>query len=79
VLQLVERGTLSLADTVGKFLPEYPAPLKGLTIEQLLTHTAGVPNAPSVASLLAVGRGWLAADQVMATFKDLLELAPGTR
>jgi CubicO group peptidase (beta-lactamase class C family) len=80
VLQLVERGRLSLADTVGKILPDYPEALKGITIEQLLTHTAGVPNARSIATLLAVGRGWLAADQVMATFKDLpLEFAPGTR
>ena len=80
VLQLVERGRLSLADTVGRFLPDYPAALRGITVEQLLTHTAGVPNATSVASLLALGRGWLAADQVLATFKDLpLAFTPGTR
>jgi CubicO group peptidase (beta-lactamase class C family) len=80
VLQQVEKGTIALADTVGRFLPDFPAALKGITIEQLLTHTAGVPNAKSVASLLAVGRGWLAADQVVATFKDQpLDFSPGTR
>jgi CubicO group peptidase (beta-lactamase class C family) len=80
VLQLVEKGTLSLADTVGRFLPDYPVALRGITVEQLLTHTAGVPNAKSVASLLAAGRGWLSADQVTATFRDRpLEFAPGTR
>ena len=79
-LQLVEKGALALTDTVGKFLPSFPAALKGITIEQLLTHTAGVPNPKSIASLLAVGRGWLSADQVTSAFKDQpLDFAPGTR
>ena len=80
VLQQVEKGTMSLTDTVGKFLPSFPAPFKGITIEQLLTHTSGVPNAKSVGSLLAVGRGWLSAEQIMAAFKDQpLDFVPGTR
>jgi CubicO group peptidase (beta-lactamase class C family) len=79
-LQQIEKGTLALTDTVGKFLPSFPPALKGITIEQLLTHTAGVPNPKSVASLLAVGRGWLSADQVTSAFKDQpLDFAPGTR
>ena len=79
VLQQVEKGTMSLVDTVGKFLPDFPPAYKRITIEQLLTHTAGVPNAKSVGSLLARGRGWLTADQVMATFKDQpLDFEPGT-
>jgi CubicO group peptidase (beta-lactamase class C family) len=79
-LQQIENGKFSLSDTVGKFLPDYPAHLKRISIEQLLTHTAGVPNAKSVSSLLGMGRGWLSADQVMATFKDQpLDFEPGTR
>ena len=79
ILQLVEQGKLALDDTVGKFLPDFPASLRGITIEQLLTHTAGVPNAKSIASLLAQGRGWLTALQIMETFKDQsLDFAPGT-
>jgi CubicO group peptidase (beta-lactamase class C family) len=57
VLQLVEQGRLSLADTVGKFIPAYRDDLKSVTIEQLLTHTGGVPNAMSLGTLLALGRG----------------------
>jgi CubicO group peptidase (beta-lactamase class C family) len=80
VLQQVEKGTIRLTDTVGKFLPDYPPALKQVTIQQLLSHTGGVPNARSVASLLAVGRGWLGAEQVTATFKDEpLDFAPGSR
>ncbi len=79
ILDLVEKGKLSVKDTVGKFLPAYPEALKKISVEQLLTHTAGVPNAKSISSLLAMGRGWLSAEQVMATFKDLaLDFAPGT-
>ncbi len=80
VLQLVEQGRLSLADTVGRFLPGYPTPIKAVTIEQLLTHTSGIANARNAGSLLAAGRGWLSAEQVMATFKDQpLDFAPGSR
>lgn len=44
VLQLAERGELSLDDAVGKHLPEYPAPGSSITIEQLLVHTSGLPS-----------------------------------
>jgi CubicO group peptidase (beta-lactamase class C family) len=41
--QLVARGRLALADTIGARLPAYPNPdARGATIEQLLGHTAGV-------------------------------------
>jgi CubicO group peptidase (beta-lactamase class C family) len=80
VLREVERGIISLSDTVGKFLTEYPEHLRKVTIEQLMTHTSGVPNAKSIASLLAIGRGWLTAEQIMATFKDQpLDFTPGAQ
>lgn len=80
VLQLVERGVLSLADTVGRFAPALSPALRSLTVEQLLTHTAGVPNAKTIAPLLAAGRGWLTADQVLGTFRDQpLAFEPGSR
>ena len=43
VLQLVERGKLSLDGTVGAYLPDYPnqAIASKVTIRQLLTHTGG--------------------------------------
>jgi CubicO group peptidase (beta-lactamase class C family) len=40
---LVERGALALADPVRRFLPDL-ARGDGITIEQLLTHTSGVPD-----------------------------------
>jgi D-alanyl-D-alanine carboxypeptidase len=43
ILQLVQRGKLSLDDPLGKFVKDYPNPdvARQVTIERLLTHTAG--------------------------------------
>jgi CubicO group peptidase (beta-lactamase class C family) len=43
MLQLKDKGLLSLEDTVGKFLPELKnKAVAGITISQLLTHTSGM-------------------------------------
>ncbi len=43
VLQLAERGKLSLDDAATKYLPDYPGPLDPrITIRHLLTHTSGM-------------------------------------
>lgn len=42
VLQLVQAGKLRLNEKLGEVLPDYPnASVRGVTIEQLLTHTGG--------------------------------------
>ena len=43
-LALVEKGTLSLDDTVGRWLPEQPADWHPVTLRQLLGHTSGLPD-----------------------------------
>lgn len=45
IMQLVEKGKLSLQDSLRKFIPDYP--LLGdrqITIEHLLTHTSGIKS-----------------------------------
>ena len=44
IRQLEQAGKLSLADTVGRFLPDYPNPIvrSRVTVEQLLRHRSGV-------------------------------------
>ena len=43
--QLVSQGRLSLSDTIGTLLPDYPnADARVATVEQLLTHRAGIAD-----------------------------------
>lgn len=46
VMQLVEAGKISLAGTIGQYLPEYQGPARDqVTMEQLLTYSSGLDNA----------------------------------
>jgi D-alanyl-D-alanine carboxypeptidase len=78
VLKQVERGKLALTDSIGRYLttglrPEW----RPLTIEQLLNHTAGLPN-----DLKREGRPQeeVSADAMIAwAARDTMSFAPGTR
>ena len=41
-MQLIEQGKLSLETDVREFVPEYPAKVWTVTVENLLTHTSGI-------------------------------------
>ncbi|WP_236242530.1 serine hydrolase [Streptomyces sp. CC228A] len=43
-LRLVDRGLLSLDDTIGSRLPSQPAAWHAVTLRQLLQHTSGLPD-----------------------------------
>jgi CubicO group peptidase (beta-lactamase class C family) len=43
IMQLVERKKIKLSDFVVSYLPDFP--YKSVTIEQLLSHTSGLPEA----------------------------------
>lgn len=43
-LQLVAAGRWSLTDPIGTVLPDLPMYVRGATIDQLLSHTSGVPS-----------------------------------
>src|ERR1044071_2653731 len=81
ILQLAEQGKLSLQDEVTKYLTDYPVNGRKITVENLLTHTAGIPGPAPEAMLSLQGRKDLVGlQEVIATFKDRpLDFAPGTK
>ena len=44
VLQLVEAGKLKLSSPVSAYLPNLPDAWKPVTVQQLLSHTSGIPD-----------------------------------
>lgn len=80
ILQLKERGRLSLTDRLGKYIPQYAAG-KNVTIEQLLWQVSGIPDythANHFVHIAVTHRGSLSA--VLALIKGKpLEFAPGTK
>jgi CubicO group peptidase (beta-lactamase class C family) len=44
ILQLVQKGKLNLQDDLHKYLPRYNTHGRHITIENLLTHTSGIPS-----------------------------------
>jgi CubicO group peptidase (beta-lactamase class C family) len=79
ILMLAEEGKLSLTDEITKFLPDYPMHGKKITIENLLTHTAGIANYTSKRGYMANMARDMSPAQLIDTFKnDPLEFDPGT-
>jgi CubicO group peptidase (beta-lactamase class C family) len=81
VLQLTERGKLSLQDEITKYLPDYPVNGRKITVENLLTHTAGIPGpAPEAMTSLQGRKNVVSLQEVIATFRNRpLDFAPGTK
>jgi D-alanyl-D-alanine carboxypeptidase len=50
-LALVDKGTLSLDDSIGELLPAQPAAWAAVTLRQLLSHTSGLPDFTQVPAL----------------------------
>jgi D-alanyl-D-alanine carboxypeptidase len=76
VLKLVDRGKLSLTDSVGRYLKGIRPEWDAITIEQLLNHTSGIPRD------FATGRPETAnvsTDSLLAAAaRDTLVSKPGT-
>ena len=81
VLQLAERGKLSLQDEVTKYLPDYPAGGQRISVENLLTHTGGIPgSAPEAMTSLQGRKDLVRPTEIISTFRNRpLDFAPGTK
>ena len=82
VLQLVEQGKLKLDDPVGNYLPDFQnSPKSKITINQLLTHTSGLPDYNNVPEFFrAVQSGYLSEAEIIKRISnyDLL-FEPGAK
>lgn len=71
ILQLEAAGKLSIEDTLGKWLPEYPA-WKDVTIRRLLNMTSGIPNYSETEWISQV---WATEPMRAFTLKELADAA----
>ncbi|MEP6622371.1 MAG: serine hydrolase domain-containing protein [bacterium] len=83
VMQLVERGSLTLDDTLASLLPQFPhsSAWQRVTVRQLLTHTAGLVNGGSGNDILSPARVRLRTiSELLASYPpDSLRFEPGSR
>jgi CubicO group peptidase (beta-lactamase class C family) len=79
ILQLAERGKLSIDDPLSKFLPSFPRGSE-VTLRHLLTHTSGVHDwAHPDFHLNKIGTTPKALVEYIAGQKPLYDFDPGTR
>lgn len=81
-LQLVEQGKLALDGKVADYLPEFSKKAGArITIDQLLTHTSGLPDYNNVPDFFRmVQSGLLGKDEIIKRISDYdLLFEPGTK
>src|SRR5258706_11917690 len=78
ILQLEERGRLSVGDPVSRFVPDFPNGDR-ITLEHLLTHTSGIPNVNDLPDYDTFARSPHTVEQLVAKFASLpLDFQPGS-
>jgi CubicO group peptidase (beta-lactamase class C family) len=81
IMQLVDKGRLSLDDTLGAMLPGMPTAWHRVTLRQLLNHTSGIPSYTDIGPRWA--RRWredMSVDTIVGLVaKDSLNFPIGSR
>jgi CubicO group peptidase (beta-lactamase class C family) len=79
ILRLAQAKKLALSDSIGKFVPDYPAVGAGITVKELLSHTSGLPNYLTKPELLEKRRQVFTPRELLALFwNDPLDFEPGS-
>jgi CubicO group peptidase (beta-lactamase class C family)/uncharacterized protein YneR len=80
ILLLQERGQLRVEDEITKYLPDYPTHGQKITVENLLTHTSGIPSYTGLDEWMPRVREDMKITDLIAMFKDKpLEFTPGEK
>jgi D-alanyl-D-alanine carboxypeptidase len=80
ILKLAQEGKLSLDDEIPRFLPGYPTHGRRITIENLLTHTSGIPNYTALPDWQKGAFHGFTPAELLDRVKDLpLDFAPGEK
>jgi CubicO group peptidase (beta-lactamase class C family) len=78
ILQLQEQGRLKLSDSVARYVPAFPNGDR-ITIDNLLTHTSGIPDINNFDDYDTFARSPHTVEQLVAKFAGLpLEFAPSS-
>jgi CubicO group peptidase (beta-lactamase class C family) len=80
ILQLVEKGVISLDDEITKYIDDYPTMGHKITIEHLLTHTSGIRSYTSMRSWDPVMRKRHMTPKALIDFfkNEPMDFDPGT-
>jgi CubicO group peptidase (beta-lactamase class C family) len=79
ILQLMEKGKLSLQDDIKKFIPDYPTHGHTITVEHLLTHTSGIKSYTGMSGFEDMMRKDMKPLEIVDLFKNQpMDFAPGT-
>lgn len=81
ILMLMEQGKLRLDQKISDILPDYPkAQGEKVTIENLLSHTGGIPNYTDDAEFWKIAKDKLEPAKMLALFAEKpLEFTPGEK
>ena len=78
ILQLQERGKLSISDPIARYIPDFPNGDR-ITLDQLLTHTSGIPNINNLPNYDTFARAPHTLNELIAKFSHLpLDFEPGS-
>jgi CubicO group peptidase (beta-lactamase class C family) len=80
ILLLQDQGRLRVQDPICRSIPACPTDWLPITIEQLLTHTSGIPDYTNFPDFAVTWTHAVTVEELIARFKDRpLDFTPGSR
>ncbi len=81
ILQLVEQGKIVLTDSIQRYIKDFPSKGHTITIENLLTHTSGIPDYTQIDLGGRFMERWdFSPKEIIDSFKTRhLQFEPGTK